>query len=184
MMSSEEPTATGQGRYVLFAIVSGLVLVVALLILAYAVKNPTELQEWVFRVVMSLAAAGLGSALPGFIKLEGKIAPNQTVQAGGAIALFLVVFFSFPEITEKVLPARLAPPQLTLEVGQTKTITARSFPGGKITWRSGNPGAVSVTPSGQDSQRATVTGVARGRSRITATSGSTTAGTMVKVGNP
>jgi MFS family permease len=68
------------------AFVFGVVFVVVMLYIALYVPNPTETQWFVFRVVLALAAAGVGALLPGLLTVQ---APPY-VRAGGALPLFVI----------------------------------------------------------------------------------------------
>ena len=70
----------------------GVVFVAALLVLALFIPNPTAFQYLVFRVVLALAAAGVAAMIPGFIKFD----ISKWLSAGGALAVFLIVFFYNP----------------------------------------------------------------------------------------
>lgn len=70
----------------------GIVFVIALLVLALAVPNPTPFQYIVFRVVLTLAVAGVAAMIPGFLTVS---VPNW-LRAGGALAVFIVVYFYNP----------------------------------------------------------------------------------------
>ncbi|MBC7987537.1 MAG: DUF4019 domain-containing protein [Sphingomonadaceae bacterium] len=76
----------------ILAFAFGLVFVVSLLIIAVFIPNPTPFSYTIFRIVMALAAAGVGAVLPGFIEVSFK----NLLRAGGAIALFVVVYFFAP----------------------------------------------------------------------------------------
>jgi hypothetical protein len=56
------------------------------------VPQPTAPQWFVFRVILALAAAGIGAVVPGFISVNVK----PYVRAGGAIALFVVIYLLNP----------------------------------------------------------------------------------------
>jgi hypothetical protein len=70
----------------------GVTFVSVLLVLALFVPNPTPFQYTVFRIVLALAAGGVAAMIPGFIQLT----ISSWVQAGGALAVFLIVFFYSP----------------------------------------------------------------------------------------
>lgn len=70
----------------------GIVFVVTLLVLAIKFPNPTLFQYLVFKVVLSLAAAGVAAMIPGFLSLT---IPGF-IQAGGALAVFVMVYFYNP----------------------------------------------------------------------------------------
>jgi hypothetical protein len=68
------------------------VFVVVILYMAWFVPNPTPTQWFTFRVVLALAAAGVGALLPGLIS----VAAPPYIRAGGALALFVLVFWFNP----------------------------------------------------------------------------------------
>ncbi len=70
----------------------GVVFIVVLLVLAVLFPTPTATQFFVFRVVLSLAAAGIGAVLPGLISVNF----HKLVRAGGALALFVIVYLVNP----------------------------------------------------------------------------------------
>jgi hypothetical protein len=70
----------------------GILFVVILLWVALFIPQPTDFQLWVFRVVLSLAAAGIGAVLPGIISVNA----GPYVRAGGALALFVIVYWFNP----------------------------------------------------------------------------------------
>jgi len=76
----------------LAAYIFGLVFIITMLVLAITIPNPTEFQYWVFRIVLSLAAAGVAAMIPGFIELT----IHTFIRAGGALAVFGIVFFYNP----------------------------------------------------------------------------------------
>ncbi len=78
----------------------GVVFVITLLALAIAVPNPTPFQYNVFRIVLALAAAGVAATIPGFIQVTVHI----WLRAGGALAVFAIVFFYNP--ASLVVPTR------------------------------------------------------------------------------
>jgi hypothetical protein len=76
----------------LTAFIFGVVFVVVLIVLAIAFPNPTPFQYTVFRVILALASAGVAAMIPGFLEIE---VPNW-IRAGGALAVFIVVYFYNP----------------------------------------------------------------------------------------
>ena len=76
----------------LLAFTFGVVFVLALLLLAFLIKEPTPFQYTTFRVVLALAAAGVAAMIPGFIH----VSVADWLRAGGALAVFVVVFFNNP----------------------------------------------------------------------------------------
>jgi hypothetical protein len=78
----------------------GVVFVTALLVLAVKFPEPTSFQYMVFRIVLALAAGGVGAMIPGFLKVEVK----PGIRAGGALAVFVIVFFFNPAKLTGVVP--------------------------------------------------------------------------------
>lgn len=72
----------------------GVVFVVAILAIAIYRPNPTPFEYTIFRIVISLAAAGVGAIIPGFLNVSFK----NLLRAGGALALFVVVYFFAPAL--------------------------------------------------------------------------------------
>lgn len=70
----------------------GTVFVVVLILLAVLFPHPSPFQYMVFRVVLALATAGVAVNFPGFLEVR---VPNW-IKAGGALAVFVVVFFYNP----------------------------------------------------------------------------------------
>jgi hypothetical protein len=76
----------------LIAFACGAVLIVGMLVIAFLAPSPTPFQYTIFRVVLALAAAGIAAMIPGFIELEIK----AWLRAGGALAVFVIVYFYNP----------------------------------------------------------------------------------------
>ena len=74
----------------------GVVFVVALVALAIFFPKPTTFQYNVFRIVLALAAAGVAAMIPGFIDLNLSPTAELTIRAGGALAVFVMVYFFNP----------------------------------------------------------------------------------------
>lgn len=68
--------------------------------MAVFLSNPTETQWFVFRVVLALAAAGVGAVLPGVINVPA----GRVIRAGGALALFVIVYWYNPPKLVSVPP--------------------------------------------------------------------------------
>jgi hypothetical protein len=77
----------------------GVVFIAAMLVFAVLFPNPDPFPLKVFNVVLSLAAAGIGAALPGYFELKYK----KLLRAGGALALFVIVFNSGNVIAPSVV---------------------------------------------------------------------------------
>lgn len=70
----------------------GVILVVAMFVLAIAIPNPTPFQITFFRIILSLAVAGVATMIPGFIELS----LSGRIRAGGALAIFVLVYLINP----------------------------------------------------------------------------------------
>lgn len=77
-------------RFVAFGF--GVVFVIVLLVLAIAFPTPTPFQYTVFRIVLALAAGGVAGMIPGFLT----VSLSTWLRAGGALAVFVVVYFYSP----------------------------------------------------------------------------------------
>src|SRR5262245_61177959 len=84
--------ALTRGHQQLAASVFGTIFVVAILAIAILFPKPTTFQVFVFRVVLALAAAGVAAMIPGFLNVQ----LGTSIRAGGAIAVFIVVYFLNP----------------------------------------------------------------------------------------
>jgi hypothetical protein len=74
------------------AFACGVIFIVLMLMIAIAIPNPSPTQWFAFRVVLALAAAGIGAVIPGLIVVN----VSKVVRAGGAIALFVLVYLLNP----------------------------------------------------------------------------------------
>lgn len=73
----------------------GVGLLIAIILLVVLIPCPSKSQYLVFRIVIALAAAGLATVIPGFIKVN----LNKGITAGGAIAVFALIYFFDPAST-------------------------------------------------------------------------------------
>jgi len=70
----------------------GVIFVIVILAIAIFIPKPEPFQYEVFKIVLALATAGVAAFIPGFIHVE----VGKWVRAGGAIAVFVIVFFFSP----------------------------------------------------------------------------------------
>jgi hypothetical protein len=82
----------------ILAFAFGVTFVSVLLYLGAVQTNPTPLAIRIDVTVLALAAAGVGAMLPGFLQVRYK----NFVRAGGALALFALVYLSEPSIGKTV----------------------------------------------------------------------------------
>jgi hypothetical protein len=72
--------------------VFGVTFLTTMLVIAILIPRPTDPQMLIFRIVVSIAVAGIGAVIPGFLIVN--IPPY--VRAGGALALFAIVYMINP----------------------------------------------------------------------------------------
>ena len=75
----------------LLAFVFGVIFVLLLLFL-----QPKEGQEQIFRIVISLAAAGVAAVIPGMVNISATGGKRFTIRAAGAMAVFVIVYLFNP----------------------------------------------------------------------------------------
>jgi len=88
----------------LLAFIFGIVFITALLVIVFIVPNPTSQQFEVIRIVLALAAGGIAAMIPGFLNLNLAAGSNLALRAGGALAVFAVVYFYSPAHWAPVTP--------------------------------------------------------------------------------
>lgn len=81
---------------IIIAFIFGVTFIVTLIVLAIAFPKPTSFQYGTFRIILALAAAGVAAMIPGFISLEVNPTVGLLIRAGGALAVFVIVFFFNP----------------------------------------------------------------------------------------
>jgi cell wall-associated NlpC family hydrolase len=86
----------------------GISFLIAMIVIAVRFPNPPPFQETVFRVILALSAGGVAAFIPGFVRVD--IA--HKVRAGGAIAVFALVYFLNPAevVITKTPPVNSNPP--------------------------------------------------------------------------
>jgi hypothetical protein len=77
------------------ATVGGAGFLIALLVIAVLIPEPTDFQIFVFRLILAVAAGAFGSVIPGFLAVDGEV-KKFSIRAGGALALFVIVYFLNP----------------------------------------------------------------------------------------
>jgi hypothetical protein len=74
----------------------GVVFLAALLAIVIIFPNPTDRQFEIIRTVLALAAGGVAAAIPGLLNLQLGTGSKLAIRAGGAIAVFVIVYFYSP----------------------------------------------------------------------------------------
>ncbi|WP_171999438.1 hypothetical protein [Cronobacter sp. JZ38] len=91
----------------------GTIFLVVILVTAFVTPNPTSYQYTVFRIILALAAGGVGAVLPGVLEVKFK----GWLRASGAVAFFIIVYFKSPAILQ-LNPVE--PPKPTMNSTQVK----------------------------------------------------------------
>jgi hypothetical protein len=85
-----------QQQQILIAFAFGVIFITFLLVAIIFIPNPSPAQETIFRIVIALAAAGIGAMIPGVLDLKLNFWTQLVISAGGALAIFVIVFFYNP----------------------------------------------------------------------------------------
>ena len=80
----------------LLAFFFGLCFISMLFILAIWFPQPTPFQDMVFRIILALAAAGIAGVIPGLMQLELRSSTMLLINAGGALAVFVLIYLFAP----------------------------------------------------------------------------------------
>ncbi|HXI86951.1 MAG TPA: hypothetical protein VNH64_05800 [Parvularculaceae bacterium] len=74
----------------------GLALLLIGAAIAFIKKEPSAFQKQIILVFISLGGGGVGSVIPGFLKLNLTMGQKFAVAAAGAMAIFVITFFFVP----------------------------------------------------------------------------------------
>jgi hypothetical protein len=77
---------------VILAFAFDVIFVAALLVFALFVPNTTIQQFEIVRIILALAAGGVAAIIPGFLNLQLGAGAHLTLRAGGALAVFAIVY--------------------------------------------------------------------------------------------
>lgn len=129
----------------------GVVFVSVMLMIAIFTPYPSGFQLLVYRIVLGLAAAGVASVIPGFLNIEVR----GIVRAGGAIAVFVVIFLFNPatlstqghEIADGVFVEQLSGTEEEAEYYWKQAKISFRFPktGWEISTKAANKGLGDIT---------------------------------------
>ena len=103
------------------AFLFGIIFIILMLILAIAIHTPSNFQYFVFRVALSLAAAGIAAMIPGFITMDFNIGSRIAISAVGAFVIFIIVYALEPAqiVVENPPPS---PNETALEIQNAYTL--------------------------------------------------------------
>jgi hypothetical protein len=128
----------------------GVLFVVALLVLAIAFPQPTSFQYAVFRIVLAIACGGIAAVIPGFLAVSMD-AKGLVIRAGGALAVFLLVYFFSPARLVSSASSPVPQPHVTAtdrSIAAGGHISATAQPGGTAIITAGNGTVERVLNSG------------------------------------
>ena len=74
----------------------GCVALGAVLWLAFRGQDLSDQQFEILRIVLALAGGGVGAVIPGFLDVSIKATAKLALRAGGALAVFVVLYFWSP----------------------------------------------------------------------------------------
>jgi len=102
---SNEKGGISKGIERLIVFIFGVAFITTILVIAIFIPEPKPFQWNIFKTVLALAGAGIAAFIPGFIEVE----INKLVRAGGALAVFVLLFFynpanlvvNYKEVTKK-----------------------------------------------------------------------------------
>lgn len=91
----DRPAQAGRSFFnnpLLLQFLSGIAFLVTIVTAAFYITNPTEFQYWVFRVILSLAAAALGGVASGVVNIN----VSSVIRVGGAAVTGAAVYLIDP----------------------------------------------------------------------------------------
>ena len=98
-MTSKNKGVTPPVWQIIVGVVFGFVFVSAILALTIFLPDRNAQQYAIIKTILALAASGIAGVFTGFIEVNGMIA-KMTIRAGGALAVFIIVFFFTPKPPE------------------------------------------------------------------------------------
>jgi hypothetical protein len=79
-----------------FPALAGIFFILLAVILVFVFDNPNRLQTQVVLAMFALGGGGFGGEISGFIKTDLTLGTKLKIAAGGAAAIFVVLFFFVP----------------------------------------------------------------------------------------
>ena len=81
---------------ILWGFISGIIGLFLAGVLVFTINDFSDMQNFFVGILLSLSAAGFSLCFTGYLKLNYKIPGGGAIEAGGAVAIFLLVFKFFP----------------------------------------------------------------------------------------
>ncbi|WP_018416325.1 hypothetical protein [Teredinibacter turnerae] len=101
MKPYQKDVITNPAWQIKFGAAFGVVFIVAVLAMILMRPELSAEEYAIIKTVMALAASGIAGVFTGFLEISGTIT-KVTVRTGGALALFVIVFFFTPEPPKKL----------------------------------------------------------------------------------
>lgn len=79
-----------------FPALAGIVFIIIAIILAFTFGEPNDLQRHLILAMFALGGGGFGGEIAGFINVNMKLGTKLTIAAGGAAAIFVLLYFFVP----------------------------------------------------------------------------------------
>ncbi len=79
-----------------FPAVSGICFLLVAIYLAFSNNSQTAFQQRIILATFALAGAGIATEITGFLNVNMKFGTKLAIQAGGALAVFIVLFLLVP----------------------------------------------------------------------------------------
>jgi hypothetical protein len=79
-----------------FPALVGIAFILLASVLAFAFREPNDLQRHVILAMFALGGGGFGGEIAGFIKADMTLGTKLTISAGGAAAIFVLLYFFIP----------------------------------------------------------------------------------------
>jgi hypothetical protein len=79
-----------------FPALIGIAFILLTVVLAVEMRDPTAFQQHVILATLSLGAGGFGGEIAGFINLDLTLGKKLALSAGGAVAIFVLLYFFVP----------------------------------------------------------------------------------------
>jgi len=126
----------------------GAAFLAALLVLVILIPAPSPQQFEIFRIVIAVAVAGIAAAIPGFLELRLSRGTSLGLRAGGALAVFVIVYFYSP--AHWLAEARPTGPIIRADYGSLAVGGDINTSGGDITISGTRLSEANSAPSGSD----------------------------------
>src|ERR1019366_4686384 len=84
-----------------------IVFLLSILVLSVTIPSPTPFQYTIFRIIISLGGAAFSIAITGFLSIRLNLPAGGYIIGGGALAVFVTLYFFSPTIPGVLKPVPL-----------------------------------------------------------------------------